>query len=151
MDVLEKLTQLLSDKYFHHNGKEYCFVSCKKVVSNIMILTNKETIQVPMDRFNDFYEKVKSNCFDARNLPAKKQFYPSEILVKENTVFMPEMPKTYQKLNDSFDSLIDAIDAAKDDDLKFLEAKAKMLTSVGQTAINMENSRVTLIKLLNNK
>ena len=151
MDVLEKLTQLLTDKMFSHNGKDYAFVSCKKVVSNIMILTNKETIQVPMDRFNDFYENVKKNCVDARNLPSKKQFSPSEIPVKENLFVIPEMPKTYQKLHQSFDSLIDAIDNATDDNLKFLETKAKMLTSVAQTAVNMENSRINLIKLFHNK
>lgn len=151
MDVLEKLTQLLTDKMFSHNGKDYAFVSCKKVVSNIMILTNKETIQVPVDRFNDFYEKVKKNCVDARNLPSKKEFLPSEIPVKENLFVIPEMPKTYQKLHQSFDSLIDAIDNATDDNLKFLETKAKMLTSVAQTAVNMENSRINLIKLFHNK
>lgn len=151
MDVLEKLTQLLSDKYFHHNGKEYCFVSCKKVVSNIMILTNKETIQVPVDRFNDFYEKVKNNCFDAKYLTAKKEFLPSELPELGNVFYVPETPKTYQKLNNSFDSLIDAIDSATDENLKFLEAKAKMLTSVAQTAVNMENSRINLIKLFHNK
>ena len=151
MDVLEKLTQLLTDKMFSHNGKDYAFVSCKKVVSNIMILTNKETIQVPIDRFNDFYEKVKMNCVDARNLPSKKEFLPSEIPVKENLFVIPEMPKTYQKLHQSFDSLIDAIDNATDDNLKFLETKAKMLTSVAQTAVNMENSRINLIKLFHNK
>lgn len=151
MDVLEKLTQLLTDKMFNHNGKDYAFVSCKKVVSNIMIMTNKETIQVPVDRFNDFYEKVKKNCVDARNLPSKKEFLPSEIPVKENVFVVPEMPKTYQKLHQSFDSLIDAIDNATDDNLKFLETKAKMLTSVAQTAVNMENSRINLIKLFHNK
>lgn len=151
MDVLEKLTQLLTDKYFTHNGKEYCFVSCKKVVSNIMILTTKETLQIPVDRFNDFYEKVKKNCVDARNLPVKKEFSPSELPVKENVFFIPEMPKTYQKLHSSFDSLIDAIDEATDENLKFLETKAKMLTSVAQTAVNMENSRINLIKLFHNK
>lgn len=151
MDVLEKLTQLLSGKSFRHNGKEFFFVSCKKVVSNIMILTNKETIQVPVDRFNDFYEKVKNNCFDATFLPAKKQFSPTGSSVNENMFLIPEMPKTYQKLNNSFDSLIDAIDSATDENLKFLEAKAKMLTSVAQTAVNMENSRINLIKLFHNK
>jgi hypothetical protein len=35
--------------------------------------------------------------------------------------------------------------------LKFLETKAKMLTSVAQTAVNMENSRINLIKLFHNK
>lgn len=151
MDVLEKLTQLLTNKSFIHNNKVYFFVSCKKVISNIMILTNKETLQIPMDRFNDFYEKVKKNCVDARNLPAKKEFSPSELPVKENVFLLPEMPKTYQKLHASFDSLIDAIDEATDENLKFLETKAKMLTSVGQTAVNMENSRINLIKLFHNK
>jgi hypothetical protein len=116
-----------------------------------MIITNKETLQIPMDRFNDFYEKVKKNCVDVRNLPAKKEFSPSELPVKENVFFIPEMPKTYQKLHASFDSLIDAIDEATDENLKFLETKAKMLTSVAQTAVNMENSRINLIKLFHNK
>jgi hypothetical protein len=151
MDVIEKLTQLLTNKNFSHNGKEYCFLSCKKVVGNIMILTNKETIQVSVDRFNDFYEKVKNNCFDASNLPQKKEFVPSELPMQKSVVFVPEMPKTYQKLNDSFDRLIDEIDNASEKQLKFLESKAKMLTSMAQTTVNMENSRINLIKIFQGK
>lgn len=151
MDVIEKLTALLTGKTFSHNGKEYCFQSCKKVVSNIMILTNKETIQVPMDRFVDFFEKVENNCFDASNLPQKHPYVPGEIVIKQQKVIIPEMSTTYQKLNASFDSLIDQIDKATNEDISFLETKAKMLTSVAQTAIGMENSRVNLIKIFQGK
>lgn len=147
MDVIEKLTALLTGKTFSHNGKEYCFQSCKKVVSNIMILTNKETIQIPMDRYDDFYEKVSKNCFDAFNLPQKQSFVPSELPVKQNAICIPEMSTVYQKLNNSFDSLIGQIDNATTEDISFLESKAKMLTSVAQTAIGMENSRANLIKI----
>jgi len=77
MDVIEKLTALLTGKTFSHNGKEYCFQSCKKVVSNIMIFTNKETLQIPVDRFDDFYQKVKDNCIDASNLPQKQSHVQS--------------------------------------------------------------------------
>ncbi|BFM41681.1 hypothetical protein CFS9_03220 [Flavobacterium sp. CFS9] len=151
MDVIEKLTVLLTGKTFSHNGKKYCFQSCKKVVSNIMILTNKETIQVPMDRFVDFYEKVEKNCFDTNSIPEKQTFMPTELLVKQPTVFVPEMSSTYQKLNVSFDVLIGQIDNATNEDISFLETKAKMLTSVAQTAIGMENSRVNLIKIFQGK
>ena len=151
MDVIEKLTKLLTGKTFSHGGKEYCFQSCKKVVSNIMIITNKETLQIPVDRYDDFYEKVSSNCFAASNLPAKQSFVPAELPVKQPNVFIPEMSTTYQKLNASFDSLIDQIDKATNDDISFLETKAKMLTSVAQTAIGMENSRVNLIKIFHGK
>lgn len=151
MDVIKKLTELLTGKTFSHNGKEYCFQNCKKVVSNIMILTNKETIQIPMDRFVDFYEKVEKNCFDTSNLTQKQSFVPAELPVKQPDVFIPEMSTTYQKLNASFDSLIDQIDKATNEDISFLETKAKMLTSVAQTAIGMENSRVNLIKIFQGK
>ena len=151
MDPIEKLTALLAGKTFSHNGKEYCFQSCKKVVSNIMILTNKETIQIPMDRFVDFYAKVESNCFDLNNVPEKQSFVPSELPVKQPAVFVPEMSSTYQKLNASFDSLISEIDNATNDNISFLETKAKMLTTVAQTAIGMENSRVNLIKIFQGK
>ncbi|MGQ7945033.1 hypothetical protein [Flavobacterium sp. WC2509] len=151
MDVIEKLTVLLTGKTFSHNGKEYCFQSCKKVVSNIMILTNKETLQVPESSFINFYEKVEKNCFDASNLPEKQSFVPAELPLKQQKVILPEMSTTYQKLNASFDSLIDQIDKATNDDISFLETKAKMLTSVAQTAIGMENSRVNLIKIFQGK
>ena len=151
MDVIEKLTALLTGKAFSHNGKEYCFQSCRKVVSNIMILTNKETVQVPMDRFVDFYEKVEKNCFYVNNLSDKPSFIPSELPVKQPAVFIPEMSSTYQKLNASFDSLISQIDNATTEDISFLETKAKMLTTVAQTAIGMENSRVNLIKIFQGK
>jgi hypothetical protein len=151
MDVIEKLTELLTGKTFSHNGKEYCFLSCKKVVSNIMILTNKETLQIPVDSFINFYEKVEKNCFDASNLPQKQNFVPTQLPVKNLSVFMPEMSSTYQKLNKSFDNLIDQIDSATDENIAFLESKAKMLTSVAQTAIGMENSRVNLIKIFQGK
>lgn len=150
MDVIEKLTELLTGKTFSHNGKNYCFLSCKKVVSNIMILTNKETIQVPLDRFDDFYGKVRKNCFDASNLPKKKEFIPAELPMKKQ-IFTPEISNTFLKLNESFEGLIDLINGAKEDDLKFIEAKTKMLTSVAQTAVNMENSRIGLIKAFNGK
>lgn len=150
MDAIEKLTGLLANKSFSHNGKEYFFVSCKKVSSNIMILTNKETIQVALDRFVDFYEKVAKNCSDGLNLPAKQSFVPSELPLKK-PIFTPEMSNTFSKLNDSFESLIDSINGATEDNLKFIEAKAKMLTSVAQTAVNMENSRINLIKVFNGK
>jgi hypothetical protein len=149
MDVIEKLTELLTGKTFLHNNKEYCFLSCKKVVSNIMILTNKETIQVPESRFDDFYLKVRSNCFETTNLPQKASFVPVELPMKQQTVFMPEMPKTYQKLNESFDRLIEAINNATEENIKIIESKAKMLTSVAQTAVNMENSRINVIKMFN--
>lgn len=151
MDIIEKLSELLTGKTFSHNGKDYCFQSCKKVVSNIMILTNKETIQIPMDRFSDFYEKVEKNCFDVNSISNKQSFVPSELPVKQPTVFIPEMSTTYQKLNASFDSLISQIDNATVEDISFLETKAKMLTTVAQTAIGMENSRVNLIKIFQGK
>lgn len=151
MDPIEKLTALLAGKTFSHNGKEYCFQSGKKVVSNIMILTNKETIQIPMDRFADFYEKVEKNCFDVNSLAQKQSFIPSELPVKQPAIFVPEMSNTYQKLNASFDSLISQIDNATTEDISFLETKAKMLTTVAQTAIGMENSRVNLIKIFQGK
>lgn len=149
MDVIEKLTELLTDKKFSHNGKEYCFVSCKKVSSNIMILTNKETIQISSDRFADFYNKVEANC--STSFEEKKSFVPAELPTKNNVVVLPEMPGVFGKINQSFDSLIDAIDNASDADLKVLETKAKMLTSMANTAVNMENSRINLIKLFNGK
>lgn len=150
MDVIEKLTELLTNKSFSHNGKEYFFISCKKVTSNIMILTNKETIQVPVDGFVNFYEKVSKNCSDGSNLPAKQSFVPTDLPVK-NQFFTPEMSNTFLKLNNSFESLIDSIDGATEGNLKFIEAKAKMLTSVAQTAVNMENSRINLIKVFYGK
>jgi hypothetical protein len=151
MDVIEKLTELLTGKTFSHNGKEYCFQSCKKVVSNIMILTNKETLQVPESGFVNFYEKVEKNCYDTSNLPAKQSFVPAELPLKQQKVILSEMSTTYQKLNTSFDSLIDQIDSATKDDISFLETKAKMLTTVAQTAIGMENSRINLIKIFQGK
>lgn len=151
MDVIEKLTALLTGKTFSHNGKEYCFQRCKKVVSNIMILTNKETLQVPESDFINFYEKVEKNCYDASNLVHKHPCVPGEIVLKQQRVIIPEMSTTYQKLNASFDSLIDQIDKATDADISFLETKAKMLTQVAQTAIGMENSRVNLIKIFQGK
>lgn len=151
MDVLEKLTELLTNKVFFHQGKQYNFLSCKKVNSNIMVLTNRETIQVPMEGFADFYEKARFSRFDPKNIPSAKEFVPAELPKKENVVFIPEIPRTFQKLNNSFDSLIDAIDDATEENLKFLEAKSKMLTSLAQTAVNMENSRISLVKLFQNK
>jgi CCR4-NOT transcriptional regulation complex NOT5 subunit len=151
MDVLEKLTELLTNKVFFHQGKQYIFLSCKKVNSNIMVLTNRETIQVSVERFADFYENVKDNCFSQNQLHSAKEFVPAELPKKENVVFIPEIPRTFQKLNNSFDNLIDAIDDATEENLKFLEAKSKMLTSLAQTAVNMENSRISLVKLFQNK
>lgn len=154
MDPIEKLTALLTGKTFSHNGKEYCFQSCKKVVSNIMILTNKETIQVPMNRYTDFYEKVSQNCSSASMQLTKQSFVPSELPVKQTGVFIPEamkISKTYEKLNNSFDSLIDAIDNVTEENIKFIESRAKMLTSIAQTAVNMENSRANLIKIFHGK
>lgn len=150
MDVIEKLTALLTGKTFSHNGEEYNFISCKKVISNIMILTNKKTIQLPVDRYDDFYEKVSKNCFDASNLPQKKSFVPSEFHAKK-PIFTPEMSNTFLKLNASFEKLIEAIDGATEENVKFIEAKTKMLTSVAQTAVNMENSHIGLIKAFNGK
>jgi len=63
MNPNEKLTALLTGKNFKHDGNDFAFVSCKTVVSNLMILTNKKTIQVPVDRFVDFYQKVEANCY----------------------------------------------------------------------------------------
>lgn len=151
MDALEKLTELLTNKAFYHNGKEYYFLSCKKVMSNIMILTNKETIQIPVDRFADFYDKVKDNCIIAEKTEASKGFVPSDLPVKKDVFFIPEMPNTYQKLNNSFDNLIDAIDSATGEDLKLLECKAKILTSLAQQTVNMTNSSVGIAKLFQNK
>ncbi|WP_281225390.1 hypothetical protein [Flavobacterium aquiphilum] len=149
MDVTEKLTALLTDKKFSHNGKELCFLSCKKVNSNIMVLTNKETIPIPVDRFVDFYNKVEKNCSPVNE--SKSSFVPAEIPIKNKAIIVPEMPGVFGKINQSFDSLIDAIENASDADMKVLEVKAKMLTSMAQTAVNMENSRINLIKLFNGK
>ena len=148
MDVIEKLTQLLESKMFDHNGKEYVFVNCKKVANNIMILTNKETIQIDASRFVDFYEKVKGNC---RFFEPKKPFVPVQSVAENpahKAVVMPVVPKIFEKLNESFESLIDSIDNATDANIGFLEAKAKMLTSVAQTAVNIENSKVGLMKAI---
>lgn len=149
MNPNEKLTQLLTNKWFQHDGCDYSFVSCRTVGSNIMILTNKKTLQIPIDRFADFLKKVEQNCYDKSSVQVQKSFIPSELPAKGNVVIVPEKPVVFDKLNNSFESLIELIDGAKDEDLKFLESKVKMLTSVAQTAINMENSRNNLIKMFN--
>lgn len=148
----ERLTQLLTDKFFEHEAVQYAFMSCKEVGSNLMILTNKKTLQIPVDRFENFYQKVCANCVDSRI--GKPAFVPTELPLKAEVskiVVVPEMPGVFGKINQSFDALISAIDTATDDELKTLETKAKMLTSVAQTAVNMENSRISLIKLFNGK
>lgn len=148
----ERLTQLLTDKFFEHEAIQYAFMSCKEVGSNLMILTNKKTLQIPVDRFENFYQKVSANCVDSQI--GKPEFVPTELPLKSEVskvVVVPEMPGVFGKINQSFDSLIDAIDNASDEDLKKLEVKAKMLTSVAQTAVNMENSRINLIKIFNGK
>ena len=165
MNPNEKLTQLLTNKFFQHEGGDYAFMSCKTVGSNLMVLTNKKTIQIPVDRFVDFYQKVEANCYNPAdiinkdlvptNVPektaeVKKAFVP-EIPMKNQVMIVPESPKVFSKLNQRFENLIDAIDSASEEDLNKLEAKAKMLASIGQTAINMENSRNGLIKMLSGK
>jgi len=164
MNPNEKLTELLTNKFFKHEGDDYAFMSCKTVGSNLMIITNRKTLQIPVDRFVSFYEKVESNCYAAGDV-IKKEFVPTNIPVKnpdsealpaefkprDSVIVIPESPKVFDKLNNSFESLIDAIENASEADLKTLEVKAKMLTSIGQTAINMENSRNGLIKMLSGK
>jgi hypothetical protein len=148
MKLTQKLTDLLTGKTFEHDGKKYSFVSCKAVASNIMIITNQKTLQIPIDHFDNFYKKVASNCKDFYIGNNEVAVAPKHIVYK--TAVMPEVPKTYEKLNLSFEALIDEINSATDNNVAFIEAKAKMLTSVAQTAINMENSRINLIKILNN-
>lgn len=164
MNPNEKLTELLTNKFFKHEGDDYAFMSCKTVGSNLMILTNKKTLQIPVDRFVSFYEKVESNCYAAGDV-IKKEFVPANLAVKkpdsevlrpefkprDPVMVIPESPKVFDKLNNSFESLIDAIESANEADLKTLEVKAKMLTSVAQTAINMVNSRNSLIKIISGK
>lgn len=160
MNPNEKLTELLTNKFFQHEGGDYAFVSCKTIGSNLMILTNKKTLQIPVDRFVDFYQKVERNCYnpaDAINkdlvptsLPVKKDGL-AEFKPRDPVMVIPESPKVFDKLNNSFESLIDSIENATEADLKTLEIKAKMLTSVAQTAINMENSRNSLIRMISGK
>lgn len=148
MNTAEKLTELLTGKTFEHNGKKYSFVSCKIVVSNLMILTNQETLQVPVDRFDDFYKKVKANCVPITTAINEFKTAPARIIHK--AVVIPETPKTFEKLNASFEALIDALNDATDENIGLLETKARMITSIGQTAVSMENTRINLIKILNN-
>ena len=148
MNIVEKLTDLLTGKTFEHNGKKYSFVSCKIVLYNVMIITNQETLQVPVDRFDDFYKKVKENCAPISAVVNEVKASPSRMIHK--AVVIPETPKTFEKLNASFEALISALDTATEENIGFLEAKAKMIVSIGQTAVNMENSRINLIKILNN-
>ncbi|SHG28315.1 hypothetical protein [Flavobacterium johnsoniae] len=149
MNPNEKLVKLLENKWFQYNGSDYAFISCKNVGSNLMIITNKKTLQIPLDRFVDFYNMVEQNCYDKTSEVLKNNLVPAELPLKNNMIIVPEKPMVFDKLNDSFEKLIDVIDGATDDDLKFLESKVKMLTSVAQTAINMENSRNNLIKIFN--
>ena len=148
MKLTQKLTDLLTDKTFEHDGKKYSFVSCKPVASNIMILTNQKTLQIPIDHFDNFYKKVASNCKDIYTANNEVAVAPSRVIYK--AAVMPEVPKTYEKLNLSFEALIDEINNANDENIARIESKAKMLTSVAQIAVNMENSRINLIKILNN-
>lgn len=148
MNPIEKLTELLTNKTFEHNGKKYYFLSCKIVASNLMILTNQETLQIAVDRFADFYKKVASNCAPITTAVTESKTAPARMIHK--AVVIPETPKTFEKLNASFEALIDALTDATEENIGFLEAKAKMITSIGQTAVNMENSRINLIKILNN-
>lgn len=148
MNVTELLTELLTNKSFEHNGKDYCFISCKKVVDNIMIITNKDTIQIPAGRIDDFIAKVKKNSISI--LPKiENQGIKTELPMKKSVHFIPENSKIFMKLNDSFEDLIAGIDSATEDNIRLIETKAKMLTQVAQTAVNMENSRISLIKLFN--
>ncbi|MCG9792505.1 hypothetical protein [Flavobacterium algicola] len=161
MSPEEKLTELLTGKSFTHQGEQFNFVNCKRVVSNIMIFTNKKLLQIPVDRFVDFFQKVESNCEDVvSTLVEKKEYIPTAPYTAEvaspqsysshrPVKVMAEMPKVFEKLNESFEDLINKINTASEGDLKSLEIRAKMLTSVAQTSINMENSRINLIKMLN--
>lgn len=149
MSPNEKITELLTGKKFNHGGEEFEFRSCKTVYSNLMVITNKKTLQIPLDQFVNFYQKVEKNCesLTAVAVGQKKEFIPEALPLK--AVIVPEIPKVFEKINNSFDALIDKIESATEEDLKFLETKAKMLASVAQTAVNMENSRINLIKMFN--
>ena len=147
MSPSEKLTELLTAKKFSHGGEEFEFRCCKVVYSNLMILTNKKTLQIPLDQFVNFYQKVEGNCMPVGVIAEKKEIVSKDLPLK--AVVVPEVPRVFEKINSSFEVLIDLIDNATEADLKTLETKANMLTSVAQTAVNMENSRINLIKMLN--
>lgn len=148
-EIVKKLTDFLTGKSFTHNNKEYLFVSCKLVNSNLMIFTHKETLQVAIDAFDVFYNCVLENARFTDQISVKQAFKPLSLPMRNDKLLIPETPVVFEKINSSFDSLIDAINNANEESIKMLEIKAKMLTSVAQAAVNMENTKISLMQLLN--
>ena len=135
----QELNSSLEGKCFRYKGKDHKYKSCKSLNSYFMITTDRETFQISRSEAEDFLDNLEIISEENRRLPAKQD----QLLAFEG-------PKTFERLNMGFESLLDALDSP-DADLDALEKKSRILTSIGQTAISMENTKIGLIKAINNQ
>ena len=147
MSNVKRITDLLEGKFFKWHGEQYFFKACKSINYNIMILTNSKTLQIHESDVENFIKTVEPTITsESKEL---KSFVPQSLPVQELGIMIPETPSIFKRLNQSFDSLLNEIEGASDEKLKVLELKSKMLTSMAQSAVSMENSRNKLIELIN--
>lgn len=147
MSNVDQISALLESKFFKYKGKQYAFHSCKVVSYRIMILTDNGTLQIDENDLEMFIKEITPTISDVKK--ELKSFIPEALPMQKLGLMVPEQSSIFKKLNESFDSLLSEIEGASDEKLKSLEIKSKMLTSVSQSVINMENSRTKLIELIN--
>lgn len=147
MSKVNNLKELLDGNFFKYKGKQYAFQSCKLVSYRMMILTDSETLQIDEVALDSFIEEISPTVTEFGT--QIKSFASEKLPMRNLNIMIPETPSIFKKINESFDTLLSEIEGADDEKLKTLEIKSKMLTSVAQSAINMENSRVKLIEVIN--
>lgn len=170
MEATQKISQRLEGKTFLHKKEKFIFLRCKQVSSNIMVYTNLKMIQVPdlnVDSFLNNIVIVEDATAENTETADVSDNETTEItshltVVGDIEVTEPKnvsvsvlesfsMPETFSKLNKGFDLILDRLENAKDEDLADIETRAKILTSVGKTAIDLMNSKIRIREMMDGK
>lgn len=150
MGAAELINLELEGKLFSYKGKNYVFENAKKLSNGcVMVITSTEVIRLLKEQSDEFLKEIV-----LLNPVVKTEWVPNkdEIeVVKRDSELSIQSPSIYEKINSSFDTLLNDIMGCNDVQLEVIERKAKVLTSIAQTSVNIENSKQNLIRLFNNK
>lgn len=145
MSKITEITELLEGKFFKYREKDYFFKSCKKVNFKIMILTDSEVIQIVESDVETFFEAVAGSVSNKGTVGNSKGVQ----IATPNGLIMPESANMFKALNESFAAILSSLDGDGTEDLERIGEKAKILTSIAQSAINMQNSNIEIYKAIN--
>lgn len=137
---IEVKLEVLKNKYFKYNGVDYEYKGFKPVGANIIIYTDKKTLNFFPSELDGFLEAItfqETAIEDRQKLPSK---YKDVVVSSKTSLDIYEPTETQKKLQEALLSSLSKVQESPNH-----IPQAKCVCDIANTLINMEKNQIALI------